>query len=156
MDPTPPKLEYVFTIRVKLGQRQKFGAMPGGGVRGFVSAAGGEIEGPRLQGEVVPYSGGDWAQYRPDGTVAFDARYVLKARDGTQIYIMSTGYRHAPPDILAKMEALEPVDPSSYYMRVAPRFEAPVGPHDWLTRTVFVGTVERHADHSVFHYFAVL
>jgi hypothetical protein len=41
-------------------------------------------------------------------------------------------------------------------MRLAPTFDTPRGPHDWLTRTVIVGRAERHADHSVFDYFAVL
>jgi hypothetical protein len=54
------------------------------------------------------------------------------------------------------MEAFEPVDHREYYMRVAPTFEAPVGPHDWLTRTVFVGSADRYLDHSIFRYFAVL
>jgi hypothetical protein len=54
------------------------------------------------------------------------------------------------------MEALEPVDSSQYYMRMTPVFETPVGKHDWLTRTVIVGSAERHADHSIFDYYAVL
>ena len=27
------------------------------------------------------------------------------------------------------------------YVRCAPRFEAPVGPHDWLNKAIFVGTL---------------
>jgi hypothetical protein len=151
-----PKLEFAFRIRLKLGIRQKIGQLPSGGIRGFVTAAGGEIEGPRLNGRVVPNSGGDWALYRPDDTVAFTAHYMLEADDGTLIYMRNTGYRHAPPETAKKMEALEPVGPDDYYMRLAPTFDTAVGPHDWLTRTVIVGRAERHADHSVFDYFAVL
>ena len=75
-----------------LGIRQKFGPLPQGSIRGFVSAAGGTVEGPRLNGRVVPNSGGDWALYRDDHTVGFDARYMLEADDGTPIYMMNRGY----------------------------------------------------------------
>ena len=61
MDPVKPTLEFVFRIRMELGIRQKLGPLPQGSVRGFVSAAGGAIEGPRLNGRVIPNSGGDWA-----------------------------------------------------------------------------------------------
>ena len=156
MDPVKPTLEFVFRIRMELGIRQKLGPLPQGSVRGFVSAAGGLIEGPRLKGRVIPNSGGDWALYRDDHTVGFDARYMLEADDGTMIYMLNRGFRHALPETAARMEALDPVDPSLYYMRVAPSFETPVGKHDWLTRTVIVGSAARQADHSIFDYYAVL
>ena len=150
-----PQMEYAFRIRMMLGTRRKLGQMPFGAMRGFVTAAGGEVTGPLLNGRVVPNSGGDWALYRPDGTVQFDARYMLEADDGALILMHNIGYRHAPPDVLAKMEALEPVERSQYYFRVTPRFETPKGKHDWLTRNILVGTVERNADHSVFDYYVV-
>ena len=155
MDVPTLKLEFVFRITLKLSTRMKIGPIPSGGVRGFVAAAGGTIEGPRLNGHVIPNSGGDWALYRPDDTVAFTAHYMLEADDGTRIYMRNTGYRHAPPEVAWWMVALEPVDPSVYYMRLSPSFDAPIGAHDWLTRTVIVGCAQRHADHSVFHYYSV-
>jgi hypothetical protein len=156
MAPTTPTLEFAFRIRLQLGLRQRLGPLPRGSSRGFVSAAGGTIEGPRLNGKVVANSGGDWALYRQDHVVEFDARYMLEADDGTQIYMLNRGFRHAPPETAARMEALQPVDPSEYYMRLAPSFETPTGKHDWLMRTVIVGSAARQADHSVFDYYAVL
>ena len=41
------------------------------------------------------------------------------------------------------------------YCRITPRFEVPDGPHEWLGRTLFVGTGERRGAHSVFDYYAV-
>jgi hypothetical protein len=155
MAPTQPTLEFAFRIRMQLGLRQKFGPLPRGSYRGFVSAAGGTIDGPLLKGKVVANSGGDWALYRPDHAVEFDARYMLEADDGTPIYMINRGFRHAPPETAAKMEALEQVDPSQYYMRLSPSFETPTGKHDWLMRTIIVGSAERQADHSVFDYYAV-
>jgi hypothetical protein len=71
MDAPKLELEFAFRIRMELGIRQKIGELPSGSIRGFVSAAGGTVEGPRLNGRVVPNSGGDWALYRPDNTVHF-------------------------------------------------------------------------------------
>jgi hypothetical protein len=153
MDPT---LEFVFQTRVRFASRNQVGVLPNGVRRGYTPTSGGEITGPRLQGRVVPNSGGDFASWWPNGVVEFDARYMLEAADGSLIVIKNRGFRHAPTDVLKRMEAFEPVDHSEYYMRVAPTFEAPVGPHDWLTRTVFVGSAERYVDHSIFRYFAVL
>ncbi len=153
MDPT---LEFVFQIAVRFASRNHVGTLPSGIRRGYTPTSGGEITGPRLQGRVVPNSGGDFASWWPNGVVEFNAQYMLEASDGTLIVIKNRGFRHAPPDVLNRMEALEPVDPSEYYMRIAPIFEAPVGPHDWLSRTVFVGAADRRADHSIFRYFAVL
>ena len=151
-----PKLEYVFQVRVNFAARTQVGNLPSGVRRGYTPTSGGEISGPRLQGRVVPNSGGDFASWWPNGVVEFNAQYLLEASDGTLIVIKNRGFRHAPPDVLRRMEALEPVDPAEYYMRVTPVFEAPVGPHDWLGRTVFVGAADRRADHSIFRYFAVM
>lgn len=153
MDPT---LEFVFQIEVRFARRDQVGMLPSGIRRGFTPAAGGTITGPRLQGRVVPDSGGDWASWWPNGVVEFNATYMLEAADRTLIVIKNRGFRHAPPEVLRRMEALEPVDPKDYYMRVAPTFEAPVGPHQWLSQTLFVGSADRRADHSIFRYFAVM
>lgn len=150
-----PELEFVFEMRISLGDRTHTRVLTGGGKRAFVPVTGGDITGPRLNGRIVPYSGGDWPHIRPDGTAAFNARYLLEASDGTLIYIKNRGFRHGPAEVIERIMAKEAVDPSEYYMRLAPVFEAPVGPHDWLTRTVFIGTGNRQAEYSVFRYWAV-
>ena len=152
----PPGLAFVFAIRVYFSGRLKIGTLPSGFVRGFTGAAGGEIAGPKLNGIVVPNTGGDWPAYWPNGAVEFTAQYMLQADDGTMIVLRNRGYRYAPPEVTARMERLDPVDPSEYYMRLAPSFEAPAGPHDWLNRSVFIGTANRQADHSVFRFWQVL
>lgn len=153
LDPPKLDLEFAFRIRLQLGQRQKIGRIPQGGVRGFVAAAGGLVDGPMLNGRVIPNSGGDWALYRDDHTVQFSAHYMLETTDGTQIYIRNAGYRHAPPEVAEKQEKLIEVGFHEYYMRFNPTFDVEVGPYDWLTRHVIVGCGERHADHSVFHFY---
>jgi hypothetical protein len=151
-----PELEFVFKINLTLGDRTEIKNLPSGGGRGFVPVTGGDIEGPKLNGRVIPYSGGDYPNIRPDGVVDFDARYMLEASDGTLIGLKNRGYRHASSEIAKRMEALEPVDPSAYYFRNSPEFFAPVGPHDWLTRTMFVGTADRRKGYTIFYYYEVL
>jgi hypothetical protein len=152
LDVVPPiKLEYAFQIRIDFSERVSF-ATPNGR-RAYVPAVGGVIEGPRLQGKVVPHSGADYA-----GNGRLDAHYMLQASDGTMIYINNTGYLY-PID----GKPIDRNDPSwggdrEFYFRCTPYFDTPVGPHDWLTRTVIVGTGKRHAnpDYTIFTYYAVL
>lgn len=151
-----PHLEFAFSVRIDFppGPRLRL-PLRGGEARGFVAIAGGAIAGPRLSGEVVAGSGGDWPLFRSDGVVAFDARYLLRADDGTLIHVVNRGFAHAPPDVQARIDRGETVDPSSNYFRLAPTFETPEGPHDWLTRSILVGYGEKHRDFSDFHYFVV-
>jgi Protein of unknown function (DUF3237) len=147
----PIQLEYVFQIRIDFQERVSFETP--NGRRAYVPAVSGVIEGPRLQGIVVPHSGADYA-----GNGRLNAHYMLKASDGTMIYINNTGYLY-PVD----GKPIDRNDPSwggdrEFYFRCTPVFDAPVGPHDWLTRTVIVGTGKRHAkpDYTIFTYYAVL
>jgi hypothetical protein len=145
------ELEYVFQVRIDFKERVRFQTPYG--KRVYVPVEGGEIWGPRLQGRVVPRSGADYA-----GPLGLNAHYMLEAADGTPIYIHNRGY-------LRRVDGREvPLgDPTwggdaEHYFRVCPTFDAPIGPHDWLTRTLIVGTAERHAvpnDHTIFTYYAV-
>jgi hypothetical protein len=147
----PLKLEYVFQIKIDFSERVSFKTP--NGRRAYVPAVSGVVEGPRLQGIVVPHSGADYA-----GNGRLNAHYMLKASDGTMIYINNTGYLY-PADN-------KPIDRSDaswggdrdFYFRITPVFDTPIGPHDWLTRTVIVGTGKRHAkpDYTIFTYYAVL
>jgi hypothetical protein len=150
------KLEFVFKARVYFASRMKFAPGRAGIVRGYTGAGKGTVEGPRLTGSVVEHSGGDWPYFMPNGVVYFDAKYILKADDGTEILLNNRGLRHAPPDILAKMNAFERIDPSSYYFRIIPSFDAPAGPHAWLNHTIIVGGADRTRDYSDFYYYAMV
>ncbi len=156
-DLTPPTLVFAFRIvlRFDTGPRLRFEPAFRAGRRGFVAVQGGEISGPKLTGLVLPQSGGDWPWFWPGGLVDFEAHYQLEASDGTPIYIHNQGIAWSAPQVLARIEAGEPVAPEDTYCRLTPRFEAPAGPHEWLNRTVFIGTGERRGAHSVFDYYAV-
>jgi hypothetical protein len=147
------KLEHVFDVRIDIHERHVFGPVSGGAKQGNVSVQSGVVEGPRLNGKVLDYSGADWALVRPDGVVELNAHYMLQADDGTLIYIRNLGYVYGAAPVGPGMQA-----PRSSYFRCTPYFRAPEGPHDWLNRTVIIGGGERKAnpDHSVFRYYAVL
>jgi hypothetical protein len=149
-------LEHVFTMKVKLGERIHTDKTPHGWKRGFVPVKGGTIEGPRLQGKVLADTGGDYPYINPDGSAVFEAQYVIQASDGTTIMLKNRGFRHGPPELLQALLDRKEIDPTKIYFRLAPTFDAPIGPHDWLTKTVFVGTGNRKADHSIFTYYAVV
>jgi hypothetical protein len=151
-----PALEFAFTVRLVLRPAIWLRPTAVGAERAAVYLESGDFEGPAIRGRVLPASGADWALMRPDGVIDFDARYMLEADDGTPIYIQNRGFRWGDAEVMAAMARHEPVDPSRYYMRTAPKFEAPKGPHDWLNRHVFVGAGEKTPDGNQIHYFKVL
>ena len=153
-----PALESEFAFQIRLDftpTRVRFGPLLSGLGCGYVSIVGGTVTGPRLQGKVVPFSGGDWPNLWPDGTLEFDARYLIEADDGTPIYIQNRGFAHSTPEVRARIDAGESVGPEENYFRTAPTFKVAAGPHDWLSRTIFVGLGHKHADHSLFDFYAV-
>jgi hypothetical protein len=149
------RTEFAFRIRVDFRERVMFGETPRGG-RGYVPPTGGWVDGPRLKGKVIGYSGADWAWVRPDGVLELNAHYMLEAEDGTPIYIQNRGYlyRHAGDNapIRGAGDATTPT-----YFALTPTFDVPKGPHDWLARTIIVGRGERHTDpdHTIFTYYTV-
>ncbi len=152
-----PGLELAFQVRLDFTEGPRTRFVPAGKqfTRGFVGLAGGEVSGPRLSGRVLPGSGGDWPRMWEAGLVEFEAHYMLEADDGTPIYIHNSGLAWSSTEVVAKLEAGEAVDPADNYVRITPRFEAPAGPHEWLCRTIFVGTAERRGNSTFFDYYAV-
>lgn len=148
-----PSLEFAFEIQVWLGEATVIENTAIGG-RGFRPVLRGEITGPLLQGRVQPYTGGDYPLLRRDGVAAFDARYFLEAADGTAILLRNRGFRHGAQEVVDRLARGEEAG-GDYYMRLAPEFEAPAGPHDWLTRHVFVGTGIRKPEYAIHRYFVV-
>jgi hypothetical protein len=145
--PAPPALVYAFEARVELGPVIELGQVPGGRRR-IIPIVGGTFEGPGIKGRVLN-NGADWQIVRPDGFTEIDTRYALETDTGQMIYIRNVGIRHAAPEILQKLAAGEPVDPALVYFRTVPTFETSAPELQWLTRSIFVGTAERHPSHVV-------
>lgn len=128
--PTDPQpgTEFAFEEFCTLDAGFHIGATPFG-QRNRIGITGGHFEGARIRGKVLP-GGADWQLVRADGVIAIEAEYMIQASDGALIHVLnrgiiSLGETNAPPA----------------YVRTAPVFEAPIGPHDWLNKSLFVGTV---------------
>jgi len=148
-----PTLEYVFTVRASLLPPVEQGAIDGGRKR-FIAITGGTVSGPRLEGSVLP-GGGDWQTILPGGLTRVEARYFLKAADGAVIEVTNPGVRTASPEVTERLARGEAVDPSAYYFRTTPRFDAPPGPHEWLRRNAFVARGIRRPDHVEIDFYVV-
>jgi hypothetical protein len=149
-----PQFEYCFETRVITSDvlRMQYGA----GERLMVQIAGGDISGPRLQGTILP-GGIEWPTYRPDGVGMVDARYTFKSNDGVYINIRNVGYRRAAPEVMKRLNSLQEfVDPSEYYIRTTPIFEAPPGPYGWMADHCFVGIGERQRECLFMRYYMIL
>jgi hypothetical protein len=151
---TPPGLRFAFEIAVDVNAALDLGQTQAGHRR-VIPIAGGSVSGPKLQGRVLP-GGADWQILRPDGTADLDARYTIQSEDGALIYVLNRGVRHGPPDVLARLNQGERVEPASYYFRSSAIFETSAAEHAWLTRAVVVGVGERYPDKVVIGFWEVL
>jgi uncharacterized protein DUF3237 len=136
-------LQPLLRAEITLGPVQELGDSPLGRRR-IIPITGGTFRGERLSGRVLP-GGADWQVIRSDGVAELDARYSLETEDKALIYVRNFGYRHGPADVIKRLAAGEPVDPSLYYMRTSPRFETGAERYRWLNRIICVATGARRA-----------
>ena len=137
----------LMTVRITAAPPQKLGAVPHG-TRLIVPVTGGDFEGPRLRGKILP-GGGDWLLLRSDGVLELDLRITLETDDHALIYMTFQGLRHGPPDAIAALGRGEVVDPARYYFRTLPRFETSAETYAFLNRIVAVGAGETRPDGAV-------
>jgi hypothetical protein len=140
--PPTPQLSFAFEIRAQVGPPVELGATALGRRR-IIAVNGGSFAGPKVKGKVLP-GGADWQVVRADGLTELDARYTLQTDNGQLIYVQNRGIRHAPPDVMQKLLAGQDVDPALVYFRTSPMFETAAPDLQWLARSVFVATAERH------------
>lgn len=122
-EPALPGTEFVFQEIVKLSPAIEVGKTARGNRR-IIPIIGGRVEGPQINGEVMP-GGWDWQLDRADGCTDVVADYFIKTDDGVIINVVNKG-------------ALCPGQP----VRTHPVMEAPIGKYDWLSKGAFVGTLE--------------
>lgn len=150
----PPALRFAFAIKAKVGPVQDLG-QTARGHRRIIDILGGEVQGPRLEGEILP-GGADWQIVRPDGTIEVVARYTIRSHSGALVYVQNEGLRVASPEILARMAQGELPPPGSYHFRTAPRFETAEPSLKWLERATFVGIATRAPDRIAIGFHEVL
>ena len=152
--PPPPALVFAFELRAKVDNPVVIGQVPHG-LRRIVAITGGTVRGPQMNGEVVPNSGADWQLIQPDGFSELDTRYTLRSDKGELVYVQNGGIRHAPPDVMKRLNAGEVVDPKLVYFRTVPKFETTAPGLQWLTRSVFVGVGERSPNEVIIRFYRV-
>ncbi len=124
-----PKAELLFEIEAICSPPEHMGVIDGGQAR-MIPIIGGTVTGERLQGEVMP-GGADWSIMRDSGLATVEARYAIRASDGTIIQIFNGVTDHVG----------QHGDRQGVMAITAPRFIAPDGPHEWLNHGVYVGTL---------------
>jgi hypothetical protein len=142
MTPLPLITEFLFRATLTVGAPQPVGATRSGDLR-VVPVTGGRIEGPALTGEILPGTAADWLRVDPDGTAHMDVRLTIKSVEGHHVFMHYSGIRTAAPEVLARLNAGEAVDPAEYYFRTAIRFETGAAPLAWLNRILAVGIGQR-------------
>lgn len=123
-----PALRLAYEAEVDIAPRQELGAGPGG-ARFLVPILGGRFQGPMgLQGVVLP-GGADRQLLRPDGVKELDALYEMQTDDGAVITVRNR--------VLVDESRMP-----QRYARSTVHLRAPEGPHAWLNRRVFVGSLQ--------------
>jgi Protein of unknown function (DUF3237) len=125
--PTPPQCTWVYDAVVDIDDRVQDLGASAQGQRFMIGIAGGTFEGPRLRGRVLP-GGADRQWLRPDGVKELDALYEMQTEDGAIITVRN------------RVLIDDPTGPHRYARSVV-QLTAPDGPHEWLNRRVFVGTL---------------
>jgi hypothetical protein len=113
---------------------------------------GGVIEGPKLQGELLP-GGGDWLLVGSDGTGRVDVRATLRTHDGALIHYESRGIIKIPADGMQRLAEGEVLPFDETYVRTTPRFETADERYAWLSEVVAVGyniLSPNHIDYRIY------
>jgi len=145
----------LMSLAVRVAPAQTVGPVPHG-TRRVVPLTGGEFEGPRLRGTVLPDGSADWILLRADGVLELDLRATLRTHDGALISMRSFGLRHGPPDVIAALGRGDAVDPATYYFRTTPQFVTAAPAYAFLNRLVAVASGDRRAEGPVYAIHEVL
>ena len=139
---TPPALRPLCLYRATL-ERPQHDAGTGPFVRRMIAVVtGGDFEGDRLSGIVLP-GGGDWALIDDArDTLRLDARATWQTHDGAKIYVHYTGvfrpYSEGPRQF-ARGGTQSDADRGALYFRTRPVFETGDARYAWLNDIVALG-----------------
>ncbi|HET6536755.1 MAG TPA: DUF3237 domain-containing protein [Sphingopyxis sp.] len=136
-----PDFRYLCSYRANFTEPQQQIGKAHFGRRMIAALTGGELEGDRLRGRVMP-SGGDWATIDDNDTLRLDARITLETHDGALIYVsyrgvlrpLSVAHKHARAGG-PKTDA----DKAEIYFRTTPMFETGDERYAWLNDIVAIG-----------------
>lgn len=131
------KSELLCVLKADLDDPQEIGMVPIG-ARVIYPVTGGSVKGQKVNGEILPF-GADWILLRADGVGELDVRATLRTDDGELIYAYYRGILKVDPEVQARVQAGEDVDPSEYYFRTTPIFETGSEKYAWLNQIICVG-----------------
>lgn len=153
VDIATPSLLPVADLRVRIAEPLEIGRIAGN-LRRVIPIASGEVLGPRIRGKVLP-GGADYQIIRSDGVTDLEARYVIQTDEGHLIYVMNSGVRFGPPELMEKLRLGELVDPALIYFRTTPRFETAAPGYEWLMQHLFLCSGARFPDRVEMRFFQV-
>jgi len=122
-----PTTAFVYEALVEIAPVEALGPSPLG-ERRIAPILGGVFEGPNIRGRVRP-GGADRQYLGADGVLRLDALYEMETDDGAVI----TVHNRVRIDNSAE---------GGRYARSWVELTAPDGPHGWLNRRAFVGTLQ--------------
>jgi len=146
-----PRLEHVFDARISVAAPYEIGPTPSG-ERRIIAITGGRVEGPGLEGVVLP-GGADYQTIAADGLTRLHARYIIETSERERIYVENDGIRFGPKEALDRLRRGLPVDPALIYFRTAPRFETQSPRLAWMRTTLFIASGERTPDEVLLNVF---
>lgn len=135
-----------FTLTLTFDRRLVYDSLTG--QRAYYLIKEGIVSGPRLSGQTVD-DGGDWIVARPDNVAETETRTIIRADDGTMIYMRARGVIRTASNPVESLRTGKGLDTAGQYFRTAPWFDTPVGAHDWLTKSLFVGIGRLDGDRAV-------
>jgi hypothetical protein len=147
-----PQFEFLFGMSFEAQKPDHIGSTPWGNRR-VVGVSDGSFAGPKLKGRVL--SGSDWIVVRRDGVVVLDVRLLLQTDDDYHLLMSYRGMRHGPEHVIERVDNGEDPDPSEYYFRIAPIFEAPEGKYDWLNKLLAFAIGRRFATGVTYAVYAI-
>jgi hypothetical protein len=151
--PAPPGLTFLADVSVTVGEPIDVGPTPEGHRR-LIPITGGTVQGPVLNGRVLP-GGADYQLLRSPTLTELDARYVLETDGGERIYVHNTALRHGSARDIGLLNSGAAVDPSKIYFRCWPRLNTAAPGLDWLNTRLAVGTGVREPGRVVISIFTV-
>ena len=140
----PLSTRLVARIHAELGPIHEIGTLATGRRR-VVPIAGGRVEGPQLNGRILP-GGADWQLVTAGGAAVIEARYTLQLDDGSLVLVHSRGMRNGPQPVLERLAAGEAVDPQDYYFRTLVTLETGAAAHAWVNHRLFIALAARLPD----------
>jgi Protein of unknown function (DUF3237) len=143
-------VEHLFDMHVNLQPAQPI-TTPVGMRMTFITT-GGVIDGPKLQGELLP-GGGDWLLIGSDGVGRVDVRATIRTHDDALIHYQARGIIKVPADGLARLAAGEVLGFDETYVRTTPTFETADERYVWLSGLVAVGynvLSPNHIDYRIY------